>query len=628
MNKLFSAIVSAVVLFAACQKNEIAEPARDGQVLYATIEDWSSTRTVLDEDNNIRWSEGDQIVGFLNSTLGLKYQVTASSVGQTSASFDEVGSGGLNAGTELDHIIAYYPYSSAVKVARSGADYALEVALPSEQTYAHESFGNGSFPMVAVSETNNITFRNVCGGMKLQLKGTAKIASIKVKGKNNEKLSGKASVTAYTDGSKPSIVMADDASASAVLNCGSGVQLNEDNATDFIISLPPTVFTKGFAITVTDANGGTQVIETSKSNEVLRSSLLNMPEVVVETSLSLKDLSEEGTANCYIVSEAGSYQFIPTKGVSNEPVGDIASAEALWETFGTDVTPSVGDLVKNVRYENGMISFETPSIYQEGNAVIAAKDANGIILWSWHIWLTDQPEGQEYYNNAGVMMDRNLGATSAIPGDVGALGLFYQWGRKDPFLGSRSITCTDTMTKAQSTLAWPLAVDSDPETGSIEYTMANPTTFVSWNVYNRDWYYTGTESADETRWGDEKTIYDPCPLGWRVPSGGDTGLWVIASGQKRIENCECDEANRGINLSGILSSNLSVWFPFAGNLSCVGGGLESVGDAGYCWTTTRYNISQASGRYAFDVYQSGLVTPIVWAYSSRGNSVRCVQEKP
>ena len=282
MKKFFSAIFSAVVLFAACQKNEIAEPSRDGQVLYAAIEDWASTRTVMDEDNNVRWSEGDQIVAFVNSTLGLKYQVTASSVGQTSASFDEVGSGGLNAGTELDHIIAYYPYSSAVKVAKSGADYALEVALPSEQTYAYKSFGNGSFPMVAVSHTNNITFRNVCGGMKLQLKGTSKIAYIKVEGKNNEKLSGKASVTAYTDGSKPSIAMADDASTSAVLNCGSGVQLNQDDATDFIISLPPTVFTKGFTITVTDVNGGAQVIETSKSNTVLRSSLLKMPVVTVE----------------------------------------------------------------------------------------------------------------------------------------------------------------------------------------------------------------------------------------------------------------------------------------------------------------------------------------------------------
>ena len=282
MKKFFSAIFSAVVLFAACQKNEIAEPSRDGQVLYATIEDWSSTRTVMDEDNNIRWSEGDQIVAFVNSTLGLKYQVTASSVGQTSASFDEVGGGGLNAGTELDHIIAYYPYSSAVKVAKSGTDYALEVVLPSDQTYAHESFGNGSFPMVAVSQTNNITFRNVFGGMKLQLKGTARIASIKVEGKNNEKLSGKASVTAYTDGSKPSIAMADDASASAVLNCGTGVQLDESTATEFIISLPPTVFTKGFTITVTDINGATQVIETSKSNTVFRSSLLVMPVVTVE----------------------------------------------------------------------------------------------------------------------------------------------------------------------------------------------------------------------------------------------------------------------------------------------------------------------------------------------------------
>ena len=36
------------------------------------------------------------------------------------------------------------------------------------------------------------------------------------------------------------------------------------------------------------------------------------------------------------------------------------------------------------------------------------------------------------------MMDRNLGATSATPGNVGSLGLLYQWGRKDPFLGSSS----------------------------------------------------------------------------------------------------------------------------------------------------------------------------------------------
>ena len=87
--------------------------------------------------------------------------------------------------------------------------------------------------------------------------------------------------------------------------------------------------------------------------------------------------------------------------------------------------------------ESGEIHFTTGDM--EGNALIALCNADGDILWSWHIWFTDDPRGQEYYNNAGTMMDRNLGATSATPGDVGALGLLYQWGRKDPFLGSSSI---------------------------------------------------------------------------------------------------------------------------------------------------------------------------------------------
>lgn len=874
MKKLFLSALLVLAALSACQKNEPSAPVTKGEVLYATIEDVASTRTVKDENNNIRWSEGDQIIAFMNSTLGVKYQVLPSSVGETSASFEEVSTGGLNAGTELDHIVAYYPYSSSVKIARSGDNYTLNAVLPSEQIYASESFGNGAFPMIAVSSTNNLTFKNICGAMKLQLKGTQKVASIKVEGKNNERLSGAAAVTAYAEGNKPAIAMSSDASTSVVLDCGSGVQLNETEATEFIVTLPPTLFTKGFVVTISDAAGNRSLIETDKSNEVRRSSVLVMPAVILESGdiipqerdyvdeyginhgqgikigqtvwapvncgyhatdfkygklyqwgrkygqgfdgdlyvngnyhsqytdvllpimvsapaydsegsdvknansfytstinqnwdwlntsnaymwnsndevapkkteydpcpegwrvpsyaelyeliqnpsewsvnaegqegisiwgpdasemflpasgarwydgkcearglrgiyfsslrwnpfkgyawcltfsrdevcmnscarangISVRcvqdvsdstipstpdaiSLTENGTANSYMVSTAGLYTFVPTKGNSNESVGAIASVEVLWESFGTDVAPNVGDLIKNVSYKDGEVVFQTADTFKEGNAVIAAKDACGKILWSWHIWLTDEPLDQVYYNNAGTMMDRNLGATSATPGDVGALGLFYQWGRKDPFLGSQSVTCIDTLVKAQSTLIWPLAVESNKDTGTIEFTIANPTTFVSWNGYNRDWYYTGTVDADEMRWDDKKTMYDPCPLGWRVPSGGDNGLWVIAAGQKRIENYECDTVNRGFNLSGLLSSELSVWFPFAGNLSCVGGGLASVGDAGYCWTTSRYDFPNASGRYAFDVYQDGLVAPIVWAYSSRGNSVRCCKD--
>ena len=142
---------------------------------------------------------------------------------------------------------------------------------------------------------------------------------------------------------------------------------------------------------------------------------------------SATDLSSSASANCYIVSNAGLYKFKTVKGNSSESVGNVASAAILWETFGTSETPECLDLIKAVDYENGYLAFQTADTFKEGNAVIAAKDADGNILWSWHIWLTDQPQGQVYYNDAGTMMDRNLGSTSATPGDVGALGLLYQW---------------------------------------------------------------------------------------------------------------------------------------------------------------------------------------------------------
>jgi len=626
MKKLLLALAAVAVMSSACQKAEVEAPVNEGRVLDATIENIAVTRTVMDEDNNIRWSEEDQIVGFMKSTFGAKFQVTGSSVGETSASFEEVSSDGLNAGTELDHIIAYYPYSSSVKIAKSGSNYALDVVLPAEQTYVQESFGNGAMPMVAVSETNNITFRNVCGGMKLQLKGTQKVASVKVEGKNSEILSGAAVVIAYTDGTKPSITMSDETSTSVTLNCGSGVQLNENDATEFIISLPPVFFSQGFTVTITDSDGETQTIETDKANEVKRSSILVMPYVTLESSDSSVsegiDLGLVGTANCYIVSEIGIYRFTPTKGNSNESVGDIAFAETLWETFGTDVTPNVGDLVKNVKYVDGVIRFETPSTFKEGNAVIAAKDASGNILWSWHIWLTDQPEEQVYYNNAGTMMDRNLGATSAIPGDVGALGLLYQWGRKDPFLGSSSIN-EDIF--AKSTARWPSSVSSNSR-GTIEYAISHPMTFISANESNCDWYYTGNDVTDNTRWTTSdkpKSIYDPCPVGWRVPDGGGDGIWSSACGSTlSFDGYPYDSSNEGMNFSCKFGPATTIWYPVSGFRNDSDGSLRYVGYYGFCWSASP---SVYNAHYLY-FYKLGRVYPSDSNWRAFGHSVRCLQE--
>ena len=325
-------------------------------------------------------------------------------------------------------------------------------------------------------------------------------------------------------------------------------------------------------------------------------------------------------ANCYIVTKAGTYAFKAVKGNSSESVGSVASAEVLWETFGTDVAPAVGDLVKDVSYKDGEITFKATD--KKGNAVIAAKDASDKVLWSWHIWLTDQPKEQEYDNNAGTMMDRNLGATSATPGDVGALGLLYQWGRKDPFLGSSSIS---EAVEAKSTITWPSAVSSDSSNGTIAYAIANPTTFIAGNDSNYDWYYTGSKSTDDTRWtasDKAKSIYDPCPSGWRVPDGGSNGVWAKAIGSPDDFNYVYNNTDEGINFSGKFGSASTIWYPASGYRSNSDGSLISVGNNGCYSSASPLQYVELSLFFL----NSGVVNPSNYSFRAYGMAVRCVKE--
>ncbi|MBO5980442.1 MAG: hypothetical protein J6Q12_08460, partial [Bacteroidales bacterium] len=318
-------------------------------------------------------------------------------------------------------------------------------------------------------------------------------------------------------------------------------------------------------------------------------------------------------ANCFIVSESGIYSFSTVKGNSSESVGNVECAEVLWESFGTSETPKVGSLVSSVSVQGDAIVFDVADPYREGNAVIAAKDASGTILWSWHIWLTDQPQEQLYYNNAGTMMDRNLGATSATPGDVGALGLLYQWGRKDPFLGSSSISSS---IEAKSTITWLSTVSSNSSTGTIDYAISHPTTFITYNGTNMDWYYTGSDSTDNTRWQSVKTIYDPCPVGWRVPDGGSDGIWSKSG----FSNTTYDDANKGISFS--ISSPSTTWYPASGFRNLDGGALSNVVHYGYYWSVTPSNYIAYYLRFGND----GYVYPSRRDYRAYGFGVRCVQE--
>ena len=321
------------------------------------------------------------------------------------------------------------------------------------------------------------------------------------------------------------------------------------------------------------------------------------------------DLSAAGTANCYLVQQAGDYKFKAVIGNTDATVGNVKTVEVLWESFGTDEMPDVGDVIAAASYKDGYICFSTPEIFRDGNAVIAAKNSKGTILWSWHIWCAEEGwTEQVYYNDAGTMMDRNLGATSATPGDVGALGLFYQWGRKDPLLGSSSIS---ESVFAVSTGTWNVSSYGSYYTSFLTLPEENPMTFYS-NMYLKD-----------GAWDSTKMVCDPCPAGWRVPDGGNDGVWSRASDTSSsfsstgLWNSEAG----GVNFSGKFGENETIWYPASG------GRLDSLFDVG--WAGSYWSCSPGSNgdTDASCLYFSdGGINPLAYWERRRGGSVRCQKE--
>lgn len=351
------------------------------------------------------------------------------------------------------------------------------------------------------------------------------------------------------------------------------------------------------------------------------------------------DATQLEPANSFIISAPGLYAFSPVRGNSSEPVGSVSSAEVLWESFGTDEIPAKGAIIAQAGYSaaENIILFKMPANLKNGNAVIAAKDYTGKILWSWHIWVCEgwDPEktAQTYSHDTGVIMDRNLGATSATPGEASALGLLYQWGRKDPFLGASSIS---ENTEAASTLQWPEYVLSTAETGTVAYAVAHPTTFIASIENNYDWYYTGDFSTDNTRWQDEKTIFDPCPAGWRVPVGPTrehNGFWNRAC-QRSFVICDPDEAHFGVNLTQVFGEADPIWYPFAGFRTDMEGQLFSVGHNAGLWTSTadpdEDDPNAKVMAFGLDISYTPqgdiMVFPAIDYFRAFAHSVRCVKE--
>ncbi len=335
---------------------------------------------------------------------------------------------------------------------------------------------------------------------------------------------------------------------------------------------------------------------------------------------SATNLSATATANCYVVDAAGQYKFKMVKGNGSASVGAVKGASIVWETYNDAGPVTAKSVIAAVDYyingDDKYVVFKTPDVLKPGNALLAVKDISDNILWSWHIWI---PETAITTVDAtgtigGVVMDRNLGAlVVAVDGETEvnplSFGLFYQWGRKDPFPGAKARNAKAAAVSGASTVFYE---------GTIELAEAisNPTKYASQN--EKDWI---TETNNDLWKAGEKTIYDPCPPGYRVADyNSEKDFWKNGSGTSWATTCGGTQ-NTTYSWYTIGTGANKVVFPFAGYIDDNGGSYSHTYDRSVIWASKN---SSSSRGYCRDL--RGDDASRYTTYKSRGGSVRCVVE--
>lgn len=370
---------------------------------------------------------------------------------------------------------------------------------------------------------------------------------------------------------------------------------------------------------------------------------------------TVTDLSEVQTANSYVVSKSGFYKFrATTRGngvtglyvVSNGTLayrsfdatmgagisgidkidllwwqGDL-SADSNYKTFanGNPSSDKVAAkcpvvILDNGKLEDGFATFYvTVDETTYGNVGLAAYDANGEILWSWHIWI--QPEVKVVRLGDYTVMDRNLGATYAPANEnyesdnfYANLGLYYQWGRKDPFFPPKGKDNTDNSTDVwfkKENGVWKKQTQNSVSTKNlIPQSVKHPlefyksgnslwqTSFLTLDAEPNDlWGYVGSAGTPGESFA--KTMYDPCPPGYRVMQhdvfqsanicSSDNQNNYIISGSNYNSNGIYFKDN--MTAMGTISAG-GVWFPNS----------RAINSAGNFVNDNNYRLSTATPYY-------------------------------
>ena len=361
------------------------------------------------------------------------------------------------------------------------------------------------------------------------------------------------------------------------------------------------------------------------------------------------DAEGEKKANCYVVTKpAVSYTFDATHRPDGEAL-NTHKVKLLWQ--------SNSEVVENVNFADGKASFyvgsseSDASRVEDTNAVIAAYNASGNIVWSWHLWITNENPllATDIYSNGKTFMRQNLGAFTNSNGalDVQKIhdsyGMYYQWGRKDPFPRPYSHDAADGESEglfSESVHVVSLQFEETSSAiGTVEYAIGSPLTYIT----NAACLEEGADGvgdwlavADNTMWsGEQKSLYDPCPNGWRVPTAEEMSV-LFLSDNEDSKPLESLRGQYGWYLSDGNGENF--FYPACGRYRYTDGKIENMNSSdkypsqpqpweGYYWTSTTEG-GKAVSLY-FDLTTTRTINKFQSFHSARkanGFQVRCVKE--
>lgn len=374
------------------------------------------------------------------------------------------------------------------------------------------------------------------------------------------------------------------------------------------------------------------------------------------------------TANCYLVHAAGDYRIplvygnairnganntqsyrpgTTTNGLARFVNHNGSNINGPWitkSTSGSGVNKGMGltassaqllwqdraGLITDVSVSGDYLNF-TVGTFGAGNALIAVKDGSGDILWSWHIWATTETlastisvnTGLHVYNVAPV----NLGWVPT--GGRGKQGYnpFYQWGRKDPFACiGRNTNTNDLIVCDINNHYTPGLISYQNGNYTIADNIKNPTCFYYCSdnggpcatTYYNMWDAKNSSTSFDVSTATKKTIYDPCPPDFCVPTSALTSTFGLNRTMSTFDN-----TNKGaIYSNSYTTGDAEIWFPASGGRSNLNGICDFVGRTGYYWSATPNGTSDG---FCF------LLNSEEWRYQSYdrsyGHSIRPVTEE-